>query len=318
MKKLLALGMVTVLTVTMLSGCKKQKDINSDVSDSSSIGISEPAYTIDDSGNIIDATTGKKVTDNTISTDSKGNIVDKETGEVITKAETVEKNKVTASENGIENVTPPKNTDTGSSGTATSSENNNSNQSSTVTEKPSPTSSAATPSQGTTSNTVSGNKPNNSNSAVSSSKPSVTSSQTPTTHTHSWGEWVITVRPTYTKGGTDTRTCKGCGKKETRSTPTLVNRTYLAKDYGVSFEQMYADCKAYALSKGVRWDSTLTRDNSGWEDLGTNSFGCLNYSEWKKEMFEVMDFMIKDYEPTDVYVYLKEEDTAIYFITLYF
>ena len=40
---------------------------------------------------------------------------------------------------------------------------------------------------------------------------------TETTHRHSWGSWTQTTVPTCGSTGVETRTCSGCGEKETRS-----------------------------------------------------------------------------------------------------
>lgn len=40
---------------------------------------------------------------------------------------------------------------------------------------------------------------------------------TETTHRHSWGSWTQTTAPTCGSTGVETRTCSGCGEKETRS-----------------------------------------------------------------------------------------------------
>ena len=49
-------------------------------------------------------------------------------------------------------------------------------------------------------------------------EPSPTEPKPPeTTHVHSWGSWTQTTTPTCGSAGTETRTCSGCGEKETRS-----------------------------------------------------------------------------------------------------
>ena len=49
-------------------------------------------------------------------------------------------------------------------------------------------------------------------------EPSPTEPKPPeTTHVHSWGSWTQTTTPTCGSAGTKTRTCSGCGEKETRS-----------------------------------------------------------------------------------------------------
>lgn len=49
-----------------------------------------------------------------------------------------------------------------------------------------------------------------------------------TEHVHSFGEWTVTLSPTYTEEGTRTRTCTSCGETETASVAKLALDEYVA------------------------------------------------------------------------------------------
>ena len=46
----------------------------------------------------------------------------------------------------------------------------------------------------------------------------------PEAHTHEWSKWTVSKEPTCTVAGEESRTCRGCGEKETRSINVLEHK----------------------------------------------------------------------------------------------
>ena len=93
---------------------------------------------------------------------------------------------------------------------------------------------------------------------------------------HNYGDWEVTEFPTFTKEGTETRTCSACGEKETRSIPKV---TYSVEagdgqvwtsggtgtadfEFSRSWEDEEQKQTAYDLFTGIEVDGAAVTDPS--------------------------------------------------------
>lgn len=187
--------MITACLLASLAGCGGQETPASTTADISTTGITSTAretsspssipsgYYVDESGNIIDASTGEKK-DNVKIDEETGNLIDTNTGEIIQSKDETDKIK--------EEISKPTNPPTSSALSKPASEN---------------TSRPTTP-------------PTNSNSEPTEppkdTTPPTTTPDDPK-HTHKWEYYYTELSPSCSSDGIDIEKCFACG--ETRKVP---------------------------------------------------------------------------------------------------
>jgi len=159
---------ISLILILCLSGCSKN--------------TTSKYYTVNDNGEIVDASTGAVINDKELSVDENGNIINTSTGKTLATKEKVEENKSKAIKNGAKNITVETKEDkadiTSSTETETGSSGSSSNPSSITPNKvivDNTTSTSSTTTGGSTSSKTSGGGQTSGGSGTSSGSGSTSS-----------------------------------------------------------------------------------------------------------------------------------------------